>query len=244
MLISVDTFTTQYIDTIHGSSSKDVRQASHLYDQSFSQLAKIIISFVFHICLFLSYHITWNARRALKTNKQTNKQINRIFRVRRKWNILKPNQCEVLCFLNLVTRWPAEPGGPLLPGRPGNPGTPSVPGGPCHIKTLWSVLENEIIDIHNKAQLTLTVTAVLWNRIEYKWKTFDTHDLSGQSSCVSIYCNWVKERWKVNKLWINLTSPYRFHTYIYIYILYIKLVSLWSRSVIFLFYYNICYNSW
>lgn len=43
-------------------------------------------------------------------------------------------QCEVLFFLNLVTRWPGEPGGPVLPGRPGSPGTPSVAGGPCILK--------------------------------------------------------------------------------------------------------------
>lgn len=49
----------------------------------------------------------------------------------------------ILFFLNLVTRWPAEPGGPVLPGRPGNPGTPSVPEGPCQIKILRSELENK-----------------------------------------------------------------------------------------------------
>lgn len=174
-----------------------------------ASLPKIIIRFLFYICHF---HLTISPGMPGGPWKQTNKQTNRIFRVRRKWNILKASQCEVLCFLNLVTRWPAEPGGPLLPGRPGNPGTPSVPGGPCHIKTLWSLLENEITDIRSKAQLTPTVAEVLWDRIEYKWKTFDTLDLWGQSSCVSIYCNWVKERWKLNKLWINLTSPYRFQT--------------------------------
>lgn len=131
-------------------------------------LPKITIMFLFHI-----RHLNLTISPGMPGGpwKQTNKQTNGIFRVRRKWNILKPSQCEVLCFLNLVTRWPAEPGGPLLPGRPGNPGTPSVPGGPCHIKTLWSELENETTDIHSKAELTLTVTSVLWDWIEYKRKS-------------------------------------------------------------------------
>ena len=64
--------------------------------------------------------------------------------------------------MNSVTRRPAEPGGPVLPGRPGNPGTPSVPEGPCQIKTLRSVPENEITDIYRKATLAHTVTAGQW----------------------------------------------------------------------------------
>ena len=76
-------------------------------------------------------------------------------------NEINFTQVSVRIHFYLVTRWPAEPGGPLLPGRPGNPGTPSVAGGPCHIKTLWSVLENIITDIHSKATHTYSHSTVV-----------------------------------------------------------------------------------
>ena len=69
-------FTTQYIDTIHASSNKDVRQDiiyTHLYDLSFRQFAQNNNNVFVSYLSFKSYHITWNAWRALKTNKQTNK---------------------------------------------------------------------------------------------------------------------------------------------------------------------------
>lgn len=80
--------------------------------------------------MFSSHHFTWNTWRALKKHQQ--KSFSESDRNKINFNRVSVRYC---VFLNLVTRWPAEPGGPVLPGRPGNPGTPSVPGGPCQIKT-------------------------------------------------------------------------------------------------------------
>lgn len=81
---------------------------------------------------FSSYHITWNTWRALK--KQQQQQISFSQSNLKEINFNQVRLRVFFFFLNLVTRWPAEPGGPVLPGRPGNPGTPSVPEAPCYIK--------------------------------------------------------------------------------------------------------------
>lgn len=93
-----------------------------------------------------------------------------IFRIKRmnEWKQMKSFKL-FFSLIYSVTRWPPEPGGPVLPGRPGNPGIPSVPGAPCGIITLCSESENKIMDINKTLVKSHWPTRSEWkNEIRHK----------------------------------------------------------------------------